>query len=81
MVQDKPIPGRIEGLRLPSRAWTALQRANITTIDQLRAVADRIERVLEGIGPKTARTIGAELARVATSETQSPDEDRSSGSP
>jgi DNA-directed RNA polymerase alpha subunit len=67
MPQDQPIPGPIEGLRLPARAWTALQRENITTLDQLRAAADRLER-FDRIGPKTAQTIRAELARVAAHE-------------
>jgi DNA-directed RNA polymerase alpha subunit len=65
--QDKPVPGPIEGLRLPARAWTALRRENITTLDRLRAVADRLDR-LEGIGAKTAQTIRVELARMAAYE-------------
>ena len=65
MLQDEPIPGPIDGLRLPTRAWKALQQENITTLDQLRAAADRIER-FENIGPKIAQTIRAELARVAS---------------
>jgi DNA-directed RNA polymerase alpha subunit len=65
--QDDPIAGPIEGLRLPARAWTALRQENITTLDRLRAVADRLDR-LQGIGAKTAQTIRAELARVAALE-------------
>jgi DNA-directed RNA polymerase alpha subunit len=63
--------GPIEGLRLPVRAWEVLRRENITTIGQLRAVADQIER-FEGIGAGTARVIRAELARVASLEEQPP---------
>ena len=63
MPLDEPVPGPIDGLRLPRRAWKALQQENIITLDQLRAVAGRIERVLPGIGSKTAETIRAELAR------------------
>lgn len=63
MLYDKPVPGPIKGLRLPSRAWKALQRENITSLSQLRAVAGRIER-FENIGRKTAKTIRAELARI-----------------
>jgi hypothetical protein len=63
MPQDEPVPGPIDGLRLPRRAWKMLQQENITTLDRLKAVADRIER-FERIGPKTARTIRAELTRV-----------------
>jgi hypothetical protein len=44
----------------------ALRRENIETLDQLRAVIDRLEQ-LEGIGPKTARVIRRELARVTSS--------------
>ena len=65
--QDEPILGPIEGLRLSARAWTALQRENITTLDRLRAVADRLDR-LEGIGAKTAQTIRAEFTRVVALE-------------
>jgi Holliday junction resolvasome RuvABC DNA-binding subunit len=69
--------GPIPGLRLPQQAWTVLERDNITTLDQLTAAADRIERV-PGVGPKMAETIRAELARVAVqkqkpSEGQQPD--------
>lgn len=64
MPQDDPIPGPIEGLRLPARAWKALQWENITTLDQLRAAADRIER-FENIGRKMAQIIRSELARAA----------------
>jgi hypothetical protein len=48
--------GSIKGLRLPFNAWLALNRAGITTLDQIRAWADQIER-LDGTGPKTAHTI------------------------
>jgi hypothetical protein len=60
-VREGPIPG----LRLSTRAWKALQLENITTLDQLRAVADQLER-FDRIGPKTAQIIQAELARVTT---------------
>ncbi len=63
MPQDVPVPGPIDGLRLPQRVWKVLQQENITTLDRLRAIADRIER-LENVGAKTARTIRAELARI-----------------
>jgi hypothetical protein len=67
--------GPIPGLRLPHHAWTVLERDNITTLDQLKAVADRIERI-PGAGSKTAEAIRAELARVMASEQHSPDEDQ-----
>ncbi len=62
MLRDEPVPGPIEGLRLPRRAWKVLRRENITSLDQLRTVADRLDR-FDNIGSKTARTIRAELAR------------------
>jgi hypothetical protein len=55
--------GPIPGLRLPQNAWEALRGEGITTLDRLRAVADQLEK-LPGIGPKTARLIREELARV-----------------
>jgi hypothetical protein len=63
----EPYRGPIQGLRLPLNAWKALRLRNITTLDQLRAVADRVHR-FEGIGPKTAQIIREELARVGPSE-------------
>ena len=68
MPLDEPVPGPIDSLRLPRRAWKALQQENITTLDQLRSMAGRIERVLPGIGRKTAQRIRAELARITVSE-------------
>jgi hypothetical protein len=65
MHPNEPVSGPIAGLHLPRRAWTVLERENLTTLDQLTAVADGMERVIPGLGRKTARTIRAELARVA----------------
>jgi hypothetical protein len=48
-----------------------LDRENITTLPQLTAIADRIER-LPGIGAKTALAIRAELGRLALLDAQSP---------
>ena len=56
--------GPIRGLRLPLNAWNALDRENITTLAQLIAIADRVER-LPGIGVKTALAIRIELDRIA----------------
>ncbi len=67
MLQEESIPGPIDGLRLPRRAWTVLQREHIMTLDQLRAAAGRIER-FENIGRKTAQRIRAELARIQDRE-------------
>jgi hypothetical protein len=63
--------GPIRGLRLPLNAWNMLDRENITTLPQLTAIADRIER-LPGVGAKTALAIRAELGRIARLEAQSP---------
>jgi hypothetical protein len=41
-----------------------LDREHIRTVDELRAIAGRLEK-FEGIGPITARTIRQELDRVA----------------
>ncbi len=64
MRPNEPVSGPIDGLRLPQRAWTVLERENITSLDQLKAVANGIERVVPGIGRKTAQTIRTELVRV-----------------
>jgi hypothetical protein len=55
-------PGPIDGLRLPPQIWAVLQRENIRTLDQLRAVAGRIDR-FDGIGAKAAHIIREEIAR------------------
>jgi hypothetical protein len=62
--------GPIRGLRLPLNAWNALHREGVTTIDQLRAMANKIH-TLPGIGAKTALAIRVELGRVARLEAQS----------
>ena len=64
--------GPIRGLRLPLAAWNSLQREGITTIDHLKAEADRLEKLV-GIGPKMARMIQDELARVSAPERQTLD--------
>lgn len=56
--------GPIEGLYLPRLAWDVFHRENIQTIDQLRTVADQLER-FEGFGPITVRVIRQELDRIA----------------
>ena len=63
--------GPIRGLRLPLNAWLVLDRENITTLSQLIACADRIER-LPGIGAKTAQVIKVELGRIALLDAKSP---------
>ncbi len=66
--------GPIRGLRLPLTAWKSLEDDGIKTLDQLRAVADRLER-LPGIGPKTVQVVRKELGRVSASEGHSAGQD------
>jgi DNA-directed RNA polymerase alpha subunit len=61
--------GPIKGLHLPLIVWNALKNEGITSLDELRAIAGRLER-LPGIGPKMARATREELARVSASEGQ-----------
>jgi Holliday junction resolvasome RuvABC DNA-binding subunit len=68
---DERWGGPIRGLRLPLAAWTSLKDDGITTIAQLKAVADQLER-LPGIGPKTAQVLRKELARASAPEGSSP---------
>ena len=63
--------GPIRGLRLPLNAWNVLDQKNITTLTQLTAIADRVER-LPGIGAKTALAIRVELGRIALLDARSP---------
>jgi DNA-directed RNA polymerase alpha subunit len=67
MPQEEPVPGSINSLRRPQRAWTVLQQEHIATLDQLRAAAGRIER-FDNIGRKTAQTIRAELSRIKSND-------------
>jgi hypothetical protein len=60
-------PGHIEGFLLPPSAWHALRRGNVNTLDKLRKVAAHLEQ-FDGIGPKLARVIRGELARISTSD-------------
>lgn len=55
--------GPIRGLQLSTPVWRSLEAEGITTLGQLKVVADQLERLV-GIGPKTARTVRDELARV-----------------
>ncbi len=57
------VSGPITGLRLPRYAWEGLRKHGITSVDQLRAASDRLER-LERFGPKTAQLVRLELARI-----------------
>jgi hypothetical protein len=59
--------GPIKDLLLPLTAWNSLRDEGITTIEQLRAVADQLEQ-LPGIGVKIARIVRDEITRVSTLE-------------
>ena len=63
--------GPISGLHLPLKTWYVLRRQDVTTMDELRAVSDRVHR-FEGIGPKTARLIRDEIVRVIAPNEQLP---------
>jgi DNA-directed RNA polymerase alpha subunit len=69
--EAKYLPGPIEGLRLPARAWGALRREGITNLDQLMSVAYQIDQ-FPGIGAKMAQVIREELVRVMSPKEQSP---------
>jgi hypothetical protein len=62
--------GPIKGLRLPPPVWDILSDEGITTLDQLKVVAHRLER-LPGIGSKMARVTREELARASILEGKS----------
>jgi hypothetical protein len=64
---DERWEGPIKGLRLPLIVWNTLMDEGITTLDQLWAVADQLER-LPGIGSKMARVTRDELARGSAPE-------------
>ena len=51
MVFMEAVKGQLETPHLPQSVWNVLQRENITTFDQLEAVAERIDQFL-GIEPK-----------------------------
>ena len=59
---DDRLEGPIRGLRLPLAVWNVLIEEGINTLEQLKAVADRLER-FPGIGVKMARLVREELAR------------------
>ena len=61
---DERWGGHIKGLRLPVAVWRALLEEGITTVDELRSVAERLKR-LPAIGPKMARVNREELSRVS----------------
>ncbi len=63
-IRDDPF----EGLSLPVSAWKALENARVTSLDQLKAMAPRIEQVPE-IGPSIAQVIRDRLDCLARRRT------------
>jgi len=53
--------GPISGLYLPAIAWNVLLQEGIRTIDQLSAIADRLEQ-FAGVEPRMAHAIRQALA-------------------
>jgi hypothetical protein len=57
-----------DGLRLPMDAWKAIHGAHITNLEQLKAVASRLEQI-QGLDPETALIIKDRLDRLAARRT------------
>jgi hypothetical protein len=53
---------------LPMSAWKALEDAKIIRLDQLKAVAHRLEQI-QGMDPETAQVIKDRLARLSARRT------------
>jgi hypothetical protein len=53
-----------DGLLLPMSAWKALEDAKITSLEQLKTIAPRLEQI-QGMDPETAQIIKDRLARLA----------------
>jgi hypothetical protein len=66
--RNKPSDDPFSGLRLPMSVWRALVKAQIATLDQLKAAAARIETV-PGIDPESAHIIKDRLERMASKRT------------
>ena len=64
-------PGPISGLYLPRMAWNVLRQEGIRTIDQLSAIADRLEH-FAGIEPGMANVVRQALACAALREECTP---------
>lgn len=68
---DERFGGPIRGLRLPLTVWNVLSDEGITSIEQLRAVANQLEK-LPRIGVKLAQMTREELARLSGQEKEPP---------
>jgi hypothetical protein len=57
-----------DGLLLPMSAWKALEKAKISSLEQLKTIAPRLEQI-RGMAPGTAQIIKDRLDRLATRRT------------
>jgi hypothetical protein len=57
-----------DGLLLPMSAWKALEDAKISTLEQLKIIAPRLEQI-SGMDPETARIIKDRLEGLAARRT------------
>jgi hypothetical protein len=57
-----------DGLLLPLNAWKALKDAQVTTLEQLRALAPMLDRI-PSIDPETAQILKDRLGRLAARRT------------
>ena len=57
-----------DGLLLPMSAWRALEDAKITSLEQLKTIAPRLEQI-RGMDPEIAQIINDRLDRLAARRT------------
>ncbi len=57
-----------DGLLLPMSAWKALEDAKISSLEQLKTIAPRLEQI-RGMDPETAQIIKDRLDRLAARRT------------
>jgi hypothetical protein len=57
-----------DGLLLPMSAWKALEDAKISSLEQLKTIAPRLEQI-RGMNPETAQIIKDRLDRLAARRT------------
>lgn len=57
-----------DGLLLPMSAWKVLENAKISSLEQLKTIAPRLEQI-QGMDPETARIIKDRLDRLSARRT------------
>jgi hypothetical protein len=57
-----------DGLLMPMSAWKALEDAKITSLEQLKTIAPRLEQI-QGMDPETAQIIKDRLDRLTARRT------------